>query len=401
MNQGGKGYQETLLVDTLDRMRRNPEGRKMVHLRLSQMMPHNRTPVRLKILTRMFRSLESGRQIQIFTMHNGDLVIVVNAGAQRDIQNIIQRIRTLFESDPITMVEPGTEQDRFALWFDLSLDAAMAVHAAQELRTEAQSSAPRQQATQLPPLTPQLLDEVQKRLAFANVVPFVRDQPVLRVNGTTHEVAIEFYEFFLSVQDLQRTAAPNVNLLGDRWLFQDLSRTMDQRMLETVARAPQAREAPALSINLNLESVVTPSFGSFLERLGGGKKVVVEVQAVDVFTNISLYLDVQGALRQGGNGILIDGLTMGTLRLIDVSQLKPDYVKVAFAPELTEATGRGGLQILNAVVSSVGEGKVILSRCESPAALAMGLKNGISLFQGRFLDGMRKPAARKPAARPA
>jgi EAL domain-containing protein (putative c-di-GMP-specific phosphodiesterase class I) len=396
MNQGGKGYQETLLVDTLDRMRRNPEGRKMVHLRLSHLMPHNRTPVRLKILTRMFRSLESGRQIQIFTMHNGDLVIIVNAGAQRDIQNIIQRIRNLFESDPITMLEAGSDQDRFALWFDLSLDAAMAVHAAQELRTEAQSNAPRPGAAQLPPLTPQLLDEVQKRLAFANVVPFVRDQPVLRVNGAT-EVSIEFFEFFLSVQDLQRTAAPNVNLLGDRWLFQDLSRTMDQRMLETVIRAPQLREAAAISLNLNLESVVTPSFGSFLERLGEGKKVVVEVQAVDVFTNISLYLDVQGALRQAGHAILIDGMTMGTLRLIDVAQLKPDYAKVAFAPELTEASGRGGLQILNNVVSSVGEGKVILSRCESPAALAMGLKNGISLFQGRFLDGLRK--SRKPAGR--
>jgi hypothetical protein len=26
-NQGAKGYQETLLLDTLDRMKRNPEGR--------------------------------------------------------------------------------------------------------------------------------------------------------------------------------------------------------------------------------------------------------------------------------------------------------------------------------------------------------------------------------------
>jgi hypothetical protein len=59
--QGAKGYQETLLVDTLDRMRRNPEGRKVVHLRLGKLMPANRTPVRIKIVTRMFRTLESGR----------------------------------------------------------------------------------------------------------------------------------------------------------------------------------------------------------------------------------------------------------------------------------------------------------------------------------------------------
>ena len=72
MNQGAKGYQETLLVDTIDRMRRNPEGRKVVHLRLSLLQPQNRTPVRLKILTRRFRALESGRQIQIFTITSGE-----------------------------------------------------------------------------------------------------------------------------------------------------------------------------------------------------------------------------------------------------------------------------------------------------------------------------------------
>ena len=65
-NQGARGYQETLLVDTLDRMRRNPEGRKVVHLHLSQLVAANRTPVRIKIVTRMFRTLESGRNAQIF-----------------------------------------------------------------------------------------------------------------------------------------------------------------------------------------------------------------------------------------------------------------------------------------------------------------------------------------------
>ena len=76
--QGAKGYQETLLVDTLDRMRRNPEGRKVVHLRLSQLMPPNRTSVRIKIVTRMFRTLESGRQAQIFSLSNDDLVMIIN-----------------------------------------------------------------------------------------------------------------------------------------------------------------------------------------------------------------------------------------------------------------------------------------------------------------------------------
>ena len=194
-SQGAKGYQETLLVDTLDRMRRKPEGRKVVHLHLAELLPPNPTPVRLKIVTRMFRTLESGPNAQIFSLSNDDLVMIVTAGAQRDVNNILHRIRKLFDGDPITMEDPNGG-DRFATWYDLSLDAAMAVHAAQQMRQEAQSAAPKAATTQLPPLTPAMLDDVQKKLAFANIVPFIRDQVALRINATTKESSIEFYEFF-------------------------------------------------------------------------------------------------------------------------------------------------------------------------------------------------------------
>ena len=259
-NQGAKGYQETLLVDTLDRMRRNPEGRKVVHLHLSKLMPPNRTPVRIKIVTRMFRTLESGRNAQIFSLSNDDMVLIITAGAQRDVNNILHRIRKLYEGDPITF-DDGQGADKFVSWYDLQLDAAMAMHAAQTLRQEAQQMGPKAAIQQAPTLTPALLDDVQKKLAFANVAPFIKDQVALRVNAATKEASIEFYEFFLSVGDIQRAIAPNLNLLGDRWLFQDLSRTMDLRMLETVVRHPLVRGNSCISLNLNLETILTPSFG--------------------------------------------------------------------------------------------------------------------------------------------
>ena len=250
-------------------MRRNPEGRKVVHLRLGKLMPANRTPVRIKIVTRMFRTLESGRQVQIFSLTNDDLAMIVGAGAQRDVNNIIHRIRKLFEGDPLTFDDEGGN-DHFISWYDLTLDAAMAIHAAQQLRQEAQTVQPAV-ATSLPNITPAALDEIHKKLAFLNVVPFVRNQVALRIDRATNEASIEFFEFFLSVADIQRQVAPTWNLFGDRSLFQDLSRTMDLRMLDVVARAPDFRGAPAVSLNLNLETVFTPGFGTFLERLEQGR----------------------------------------------------------------------------------------------------------------------------------
>ena len=397
-NQGAKGYQETLLVDTLDRMRRNPEGRKVVHLHLSQLLPPNRTSVRIKIVTRMFRTLESGRQAQIFSMSNDDLVMILNAGAQRDVNNILHRIRKLFEGDPLTMDDEGG--DKFVTWYDLALDAAMAVHTAQQMRQEAQNAPPRAATTAMPSLTPALLDEVQKKLAFANVAPFMRDQVALRVNAATKEASIEFYEFFLSVGDLQKVIAPNLNLLGDRALFQDLSRTMDLRMLETVIRAPHARGTPCLSLNLNLETVLTPAFGQFIDRVEKGQKVIVEVQAVDELTNINMYIDIRNVLSSMNHAILIDGLSTTTLQMLDVASMKPDYAKIIWAPELLDMMDPASNRSAAHIVQEIGTEKVILSRCDSSASLSWGLKSGISLFQGHFLDSFHK-GRKKPAAMPA
>lgn len=120
-------YQENLLCDTLDRMRRNPEGRKVVHLHLSKLLPGNRTPVKSKIVSRMFGNLESAMHVQIFPMINQDLVMTVNAGSQRDVNASYNRIRTLFDDEPHTYSEDANGDDHFVSWYDLEVDSAMAM----------------------------------------------------------------------------------------------------------------------------------------------------------------------------------------------------------------------------------------------------------------------------------
>jgi len=394
--QGAKGYQEGVLVDTLDRMRRNPEGRKVVHIRLSQLLAVNRTVVRVRIIGRMFRTLESGRQVQMFALYNDDLILIVNPAAQRDVNNICDRIRQLFESDPVVQVPAGS-QDRFVLWYDLSLDAALAIHTAQQLKAQAQKAPPKAEITAMPVLNPVVLDDLQKKLAHGNVIPFVRDQVACRVNLATNEASIEFYEFYMSVADLQRTMAPKTNVFGDRWLFQDLSRTMDLKMLEVVAHAPHARGVPAVSLNLNLETVTTSVFGAFLERMEQGLKIIVEVQLTDVLSNLGLYHDVKGALQQQGHAVLIDGLSTAALRLLDVGHLQPNYAKLIWAPELWDMMDPNGDKSAAYAIQQVGAESTVLSRCDTQDALEWGVKTGISIFQGRFLDAFGKPGRRKKA----
>ncbi|MBM3512368.1 MAG: hypothetical protein FJX59_01485 [Alphaproteobacteria bacterium] len=394
--QGAKGYQEGVLLDQLDRIRRNPEGRKAVHIRLSQLLAPNRTSVRIRIIGRMFRTLESGRQVQMFPIFNDDLVLIVSPAGQRDVNNICDRIRSLFATDPVTQTAAG-QTDRFVVWYDLSLDAALAIALAQNLKQAAQKAPPRAAVAGLPAMSPKDLEDLQKKLSHANVIPFVRDQVACRVSPATNEASIEFFEFFMSVADLQRALAPKLNLLGDHWLFQDLSRTMDVRMLEVVAHAPHARGVPGVSLNLNLETVTTPVFQAFLTRMEQGLKIIVEVQLGDVLTNLALYKEVKGALQGLGHAVLIDGLTTTTLKHFDVGHLKPDYAKLIWAPELWDMMTPGSDRSAARMIEQVGAERTVLSRCDSQDALEWGIRTGIKVFQGRFLDAFGKPGRRKRA----
>lgn len=392
-------YQENLLCDTIDRIRRNPEGRKIVHLRLSKLMPANRTPVKTKIVSRMFGNLESGMHVQIFPMINQDLVMIVNSGAQRDVNSICNRIRKLFGDDPITFAQDADGEDRFVTWFDLEVDAAMALNLGQELRNEANAKI--RQPPPPPPtpvMSPKQLDVVQKKLATTNIIPFVKDQVAMRVAPGSADASIEFYEFFLSVGDLQRTLAQGINVFGDRWLFQDLSRTMDLRMLEVVVRAPHARSAPAISLNLNLETVSTPTFASFLERIPDEQKVIVEIQAIDVLANIRDYYEVLDVLSGLGHALLIDGLNPTTLQMLNVPLLKPDYAKIMWAPEFIDLLHPDSNKSAVSMIEEVGAEKVILARCDTQNAMAWGLKSGIRVYQGYFLDSFGKPGRNKKRA---
>lgn len=400
--QTTSAYQENLLCDTLDRMRRNPEGRKVVHMRISKLLPANRTPVKSKIVSRMFGNLESGMHVQIFPMVNQDLVMTVNAGSQRDVNAICNRIRALFDDDPVTYTEDDQGNDQFVVWYDLEVDSALALSMAQDLKASAGETLRRPPpAVGLPAMTPVQLDYVQKQLASTNIIPFVKDQVAMRINPGASDAAIEFFEFFLSVGDLQRAIMPDINIFTDRWLFQDLSRTMDLRMLETVVRAPHARQCKTLSLNLNLETVATMAFEKFLERSPENQKLIVEVQAIDVLANIRSYFDVHDVMSGMGHSLLIDGLNPITLQMLDVGRLEPDYAKIMWAPEFTDLLNPESNKTASKIIDEVGPEKIVLARCDSQDAMAWGLKSGIRVFQGHFLDSFGKPKGSGAAGRAA
>jgi len=100
-----------------------------------------------------------------------------------------------------------------------------------------------------------------------------------------------------------------------------------------------------------------------------------------------------------GHAVLIDGLSTSALSMLDVALMKPDYAKIIWAPELLDMMDPANNQTAAFIVQNIGTEKVILSRVDSANALAWGLKTGITVFQGHFLDAYRKRASAATAAR--
>ena len=102
-----------------------------------------------------------------------------------------------------------------------------------------------------------------------------------------------------------------------------------------------------------------------------------------------------------GHALLIDGLNPATLQMLDVGPLKPDYAKLMWAPEFIELLNPDSNKSAGSMIDEVGPEKIILARCDSQESMAWGLKSGIRIFQGHFLDSFGAPKPGRNAGRAA
>lgn len=394
---------ERLLLDAIDRLRRHGGAGKAVHLHLSRLLPVNRLPVRIRVVARMFKTLETGHGANVYRLSNDDLVILGRDLPVSDIDTIVHRVRSLFEHDPVTYAGSGWNDpnDPFVTWYDLMTDwralseevgrleearlATLGRVGAGGLVSPYSWSTPKDAGPE--PMDPRALERVLAAFESFDLAPHLRRQPAVRI--TEERVAeIAFEEFFVSIGHLQKALAPDVVLTADRWLFQDLSRALDRRVLQLMAAQPLARKPGAVSLNLNLESTRDRGFQRFVASLEPRQGMVVEVQVIDVFADIAGYEAAREALRKAGHKVLIDGLSPTTLRLLDVRRLDPDYAKVLWNADLAGEETADKTAAFAAEVKSVGPERVVLARCDTEAAVLWGLENGVRVFQGRFIDAV-------------
>lgn len=392
--------QETLLLDYIRKLERHRRGRRAVVIRLSALQAVHRRDHHVRIASSNFEPLVKQLKGQIFALSNADLVLIFKESAVDEVEAQVVKLRFMFSDDPL-MVDEGAEgRPFFADWFLLERDYDTLLQFAQRAAYEEQQrrqqdvveqvkvEGPQRTVTRGEPLSPDMLARMEEHLARADLANMLRRQAICAIVGKAPPQPV-FYELFVSIGDLRETLMPGVNLASSPWLFQQLTETLDRRVLSLLNKHDDRTIAGDISINLNVQTLLSPEFLAFDDNIKANMRgtIIVELQKVDVFADLGAFLFARDFAHDRGYRICIDGVTMDTLPFVDRDRLGLDLVKIVWSPGMATGKLPNGAD-LESYVRRTGPSRVILCRCDDQSAVDLGTGIGVTLFQGRHIEAM-------------
>lgn len=387
--------QENRLLDYVERLERHADGRVALHIHYSKLKPANRQERQLRMAATAFTAAIKRFDAYLFNLGNSDQVLIAKGATYSDLEPEMNKIRGLFSGDPY--FSDPTGEDLFG-WYDLSEDYHTFLNVAQNLKQAAEQK--RQAQTKmaasgqaqkpkknLVPLQPDNLGRLVEQLASMDISSLLRRQPVCAIteHGGARPV---FNELFVSIADLRNTVMPTVDLAASAPLFSYLTQYLDKRILRAMPDM-EASIPLSTSININIETVLSPQFLEFDQRLRAvtKKTIVLEVQPSDLFADFGGFAFARDFVRDRGYRVCLDGVNHQTLPLIDKKMLKLDLQKLVWTPDGWEDTDAQRKEIADCV-RRVGPTRIVLCRCDDQRAIDFGQRLGISLFQGRHIDNL-------------
>lgn len=394
---------EEALRDYASRLANHKQGRRAVHVRLSQLSPGNRLEHHIRIVMNTFEPLLRRFNGQIFRLWNNDIIVGVKGAEIADIDDYVIRLRFLFSEDPLLLLDEHSEQ-QFCNWYDMETGhpafvalaqtfsaAATKHHRKMAAAIHADKPNTKQNATPqdgLSPLTPVLLDRFERALHGADLSPMIERQMIFAIpeKGKSRPVLCEH---FVSIRALQQKILPGVDCLGDRWLFQRLCQKLDVRMLAALPEISQKVTVP-ITININISTILSPEFLKFdaAIRKITQQTMILEVQSIDLFADMGAYIFARDFAHERGYGMALDGLNPLTFPFMDRAKLKLDFEKIIWSPEISGDFNPQRRETLIQAIKQADPSRIILCRCDNQDAIDFGRQVGISLFQGRHPDRM-------------
>lgn len=405
---------EAHLIELLQLIEENPQGWQVIAFHFAKLLEHYRSEYQIKIATNLMNDLLGDRDGAIYLCEDATIYVMVQNFPRTLADKMIFQLRYLFMDDPLSYTAEGDENPAFST--NYSMDSqwqefmslckrrlVMRVRAAQN------SSIPRAAAAVAagePPPPPREKKEVLRAFTASNLAAIeadmkdvdlsttIRRQPICAALPET-PVRSVFDEMYINISHLRQSMGIEVDLLSNRWLFKYLTQILDERMLDTIQRNPIRYLSTPISLNLNIPTLLSTRFTEFDAAIKPSAKVsiVIELQIADVFADMSAFLLAKDTVHKLGYRVCLDGVSELSLPQIDRQRLGFDLVKLIWNSDSERDIKSAKNQKLAEAVRQCGNNRVILTRCDNKQAVEYGQALGITLFQGRYLDGLVNPKA--------
>lgn len=234
--------------------------------------------------------------------------------------------------------------------------------------------------------------EVERVLHGADIDSIVREQPVWSfADGLADgRPAVVTTELAISLEELESRLS--LSLRRDSWLRHEVAVRLDRGLLRHIAR-DRSRDPRPFAIDLHTATVLDEEFEGLVRAipLEMRSRITAELPCWELSLAPAQVVAAAGRLADAGFGVALDHVPLAALAALDLGGLDPAFIKIQWIRGAS-----GAADLLTAAAERFGAGRLVLWRCDEPAALDAGLTAGVFLFQGRAADAAA--AAPRPPA---
>lgn len=395
---------EYALVEYLERVGQRRADRIALICHLSRLQPYNRRPHHVRVAHTTFENLLGQYEGRMFSLRNGDIIFIGVSAARERLNEAMIKMRYLFSTDPLMtgVSDDGGSSAGFATWYQLDKNFDNLMDLARRWYQSTQTGQPSNFGEKIDrervPINPDQLGWLEDMLASADLSNLIRNQAICAISASK-PVAV-FNELYVSIPDLENQVVPGVDLSANRWLFQYLTTVLDKRMLIYLAEEGE-KSTRAFSFNVNVSTLLSTEFAKFDQRVSSGLRgrLVIELQTVDVFSDMAAFMFARDYVVDRGYRICLDGMTYSTVPFIDRAKLGFDLVKVHWNPAMRNMDFEKLSNQLTDHTDNNPMSRVIMSRCDNAEAVETGKRAGINLYQGRHIDKLLRDSEARSLTR--
>lgn len=390
---------EARLVETLSDVNDQRDSWVVLVYNFSDLLEEYKSDYQLRIAMNLAHDLLQSLDGGIYLCNNGDMAILARNVNPQLIKKLTFQLRYLYMDDPLAYMPDGSENESFLTSYPLgSMFDECFRHFNKQM--VAVGRAERGVTSRMLEQNPGILQmfnatrlaSLEKELYKTDISKALRKQAVCVYvqNGQIRRV---FDETYIHISHLREILQSDIDFLSNKWLFKYLTYILDKRVLDLLQREKQTLLASPLSININMETLLSDEFLMFDAALTSTQKVAVvfELPVVDAFADTAGFIAAVNQAQKRGYRVCLDGLSDAGFTQISPALLGVDLLKLQWNASVVNDMNLPGNKLLKEAVDRIGGKRVILCRCDSPEAIEYGRALGISLFQGRYIDTQANP----------